>query len=98
MRSLPGTTGEQGSIRTRPARVPARAAARLLDTRSTRGVVMKIGDLVQKTYGEGRRAIAIIVGWYKYGTPGALALVLFAGEKHPVSVATKYLEVLSESR
>ena len=47
MPSRLGTTGEQGSIRTRPARVPARAAARLLDTRSTRGDVMKIGDLVK---------------------------------------------------
>ncbi len=37
---------------TRPARVPARAAAKLLDTRSTRGVVMKIGDLVVDPLGE----------------------------------------------
>ena len=94
----PGTTGEQGSIRTRPARVPARAAAKLLDTPNTRGVVMKIGDLVQKTYGEGRRPIAIVVGWYEYGTPGSLALVLWPGETSPVAVACKYLEVFSESR
>ena len=59
---------------------------------------MKIGDLVQKTYGEGQRPIAIIVGWYKYGTPGLLALCLFAGETSPVAVACKYLEVFSESR
>ena len=47
MHSRLGTTGEQGSIRTRPARVPARAAAKLLDTRSTRGNAMNIGDLVK---------------------------------------------------
>ena len=47
MRSLPGITGEQGSTRTRPARVPARGAAKLLDTRSTRGNAMNIGDLVK---------------------------------------------------
>ena len=82
---------------TRPARVPARAAAKLLDTRSTRGVVMKIGDLVQKTYGEGRRSMGIVVGWYEYGTPGALALVLWPDETSPLAVATKYLEVVNEN-
>jgi len=59
---------------------------------------MKIGDLVQKTYGEGRRRPGIVVGWYNYGKPYALALVLWAGEMSPVSVGTQYLEALSESR
>ena len=55
---------------------------------------MKIGDLVQKTYGEGRRRAGIVVGWYNYGKPYALALVLWAGETSPVSVGTQYLEAL----
>jgi hypothetical protein len=59
---------------------------------------MKIGDLVKKTYGEGRRPIAVVVGWYPYGTPGALALVLWFEETSPVAVATKYLEVVNENR
>ncbi len=59
---------------------------------------MKIGDLVQKTYGEGRRSMGIVVGWYEYGTPGSLALVLWPGETSPVSVGTRYLELISESR
>jgi hypothetical protein len=59
---------------------------------------MKIGDLVARTYGEGRRPIAIVVGWYEYGRPGALALVLWTGEMSPVSIGTKYLEVISENR
>ena len=59
---------------------------------------MKIGDLVQKTYGEGRRSMGIVVGWYEYGTPGSLALVLWPGETSPVSVGTRYLELISENR
>ena len=59
---------------------------------------MKIGDLVQKTYGEGRRSMGIVVGWYEYGIPGSLALVLWSGETSPVSVGTRYLEVINESR
>ena len=59
---------------------------------------MKIGDLVARTYGEGRRPLAIIVGWYEYGIPGTLALVLWTGERFPVSIGTKYLEVISEAR
>ena len=59
---------------------------------------MKPGDLVQRTYGEGRRPIAIVVGWYKYGIPGSLALVLWAGETSPSAAAVKYLEVVSETR
>ena len=56
---------------------------------------MKIGDLVQKTYGEGRRPIAIVVGWYKYGRPGALAQVRWVGSTRVEEIATKYLEVVS---
>ena len=59
---------------------------------------IKIGDLVAQSYGEGQRPVAIVVGWYEYGTPGDLALVLWVGEKFPVAVATKYLDVISESR
>ena len=97
MRSLPGTTGEQGSIRTRPARVPARAAAKLLDTPNTRGVVMKIGDLVQKTYGEGRRPVAIVVGFYK-GGDGSLVQIRWLGDTKVSEIGSKYLEVISENR
>jgi len=59
---------------------------------------VKIGDLVVRTYGEGQRPIALVVGWYQYGKPGALALVLWTGETSPVSIGTKYLEVLNENR
>ena len=59
---------------------------------------MKIGDLVVRTYGEGQRPIALVVGWYQYGKPGALALVLWTGETSAVSIGTKYLELVSASR
>ena len=56
---------------TRPARVLARAAAKSLDTRSTRGDVMKIGDLVRNLNSESRMLgvivaigrIAAVVSW-----------------------------------
>ena len=59
---------------------------------------IKVGDLVAKSYGKGQRPVGMVVGWYEYGRPGALALVLWTGETSPVAVATKYLEVVSESR
>ncbi len=55
---------------------------------------MKIGDMVQKTYGEGRRPIAIVVGWHKYGN-GKLAQVRWLGGTRVEEIGTKYLEVLS---
>ena len=71
MLSLPGITGEQESTRTRPATGLARGAAKPLDTRSTRGDVMKIGDLVRNLNSESRMLgvivdigpIAAVVSW-----------------------------------
>jgi len=59
---------------------------------------MKIGDLVVRTYGEGRRPIAIIIGWHRYGRQGALAQVRWVGGTKVEEIGTKYLEVLSEAR
>ena len=50
MPSLPGITGEQESTRASPTGEPGRVAAKLLDTRSTRGDDMpeiEVGDLVR---------------------------------------------------
>ena len=59
---------------------------------------MKIGDLVKRTYGEGRRPMAIIVGWYKYGRPGALAQVRWVGGIRVEEIGSKYLEVVNANR
>jgi len=59
---------------------------------------MKIGDLVVRTYGEGRRPMAILVGWHKLGSAGALAQVRWVGGTRVEEIGTKYLEVLSEAR
>ena len=59
---------------------------------------MHIGDLVARTYGEGRRPLAIIVGWYKYGRPGALAQVMWVGGTRIEEIGSKYLELVSETR
>lgn len=56
---------------------------------------MKVGDLVARTYGEGQRPIAIIVG-FKYG--GRTAKILWAGKDKVVLFGTKYLEIINESR
>ena len=58
---------------------------------------MKIGDLVQKTYGEGRRPVAIGVGFYK-GGDGSLVQIRWLGDTKVTEIGSKYLEVLSASR
>ena len=59
---------------------------------------MKIGDLVQKTYGEGRRPIAIVVGWYKDVHPGSLVQIRWLGDTKVSEIGSKYLEVISAAR
>ena len=58
---------------------------------------MKIGDLVQKTYGEGRRPVAIVVGFYK-GGDGSLIQIRWLGDTKMSEIGSKYLEVISASR
>lgn len=57
---------------------------------------MKVGDLVVRTYGEGQRPIALIVGW----SGDYLAKVMWIGtkQKRIVEFGTKYLEPINESR
>jgi hypothetical protein len=59
---------------------------------------MKIGDLVMRTYGEGRRPVAILVGWHRYGRPGGLAQVRWLGGTRVEEIGTKYLELVNEAR
>ena len=58
---------------------------------------MQVGDLVARTYGEGQRPTAIIVGWHSTGR-SRLAKVMYTGQDRVVQISTKYLEVISESR
>jgi len=53
---------------------------------------MKIGDLVRRTYGEGQRPVALVVGWYKRGTKAELAEVMWLGSKRIEQYGAKYLE------
>jgi hypothetical protein len=55
---------------------------------------MKVGDLVVRTYGEGRRPIALVVGW----SGDYLAKVIWIGTKRVVEFGTKYLEPINASR
>ena len=58
---------------------------------------MKIGDLVRRTYGEGRPPVAIVVGFYK-GGDGSLVQIRWLGDTKVTEIGSKYLEVLSASR
>jgi len=55
---------------------------------------MKVGDLVVRTYGEGRRPWALLVGWYN----PSIAEVIWHGTDRVVQFGSRWLEVLSESR
>jgi len=57
---------------------------------------VKVGDLVARTYGEGQRPIAIIVGFMDAGD--RTAKILWAGKDKVDLFATKYLEIINESR
>ena len=59
---------------------------------------MNVGDLVMRTHGEGRRPVALLVGWYKRGTKSELAEVIWLGSKRIEQYGVKYLEVVNESR
>ena len=55
---------------------------------------MKVGDLVVRSYGEGQRPMAIIIGWWS----DAMAEVIWLGTDKIVQFGAEYLEVVSESR
>jgi hypothetical protein len=55
---------------------------------------MKVGDLVVRTYGEGQRPVALLVGWYNK----TLAEVIWLGTDRVVQFGTEYLETMNESR
>ena len=57
---------------------------------------MKIGDLVVRTYGEGQRPVAIIVGWYN--STRTMAQVLWLGATRVGEIASEYLELVNENR
>jgi hypothetical protein len=59
---------------------------------------VKPGDLVVRTYGEGQRPTALIVGWYKPLTHKDVAEVMWQGSDKVEPFAVKYLRVINASR
>jgi len=62
---------------------------------------VKVGDLVARTYGEGQRPMAIIVGWWQpAGRTNALPIaeVIWLGADRIVQFGAEYLEVISANR
>ena len=57
---------------------------------ATRLNKMQVGDLVVRTYGEGQRPTALIVGWYK----PTMAEVIWEGTDRVVQLGTQYLELI----
>jgi hypothetical protein len=62
---------------------------------------MKVGDLVVRTYGEGQRPVALLIGWWNPGAQSdrLMAEVIWVGGSgRIVQFGAKYLEAISESR
>jgi hypothetical protein len=57
---------------------------------------VKVGDLVVRTYGEGQRPMAIIVGWVP--NRRNYVKIKWLGSDRIVQFSIKYLEVISASR
>jgi hypothetical protein len=59
---------------------------------------VKVGDLVVRTYGEGQRPTAIVVGMYPEVYDAHLVRLIWAGSSRIVDFGSEYLELVSESR
>ena len=59
---------------------------------------MKVGDLVVRTYGEGQRPVALIVGWYKPNIYNNTAEVIWQGTNKVTQFNAEHLKVINESR
>jgi len=59
---------------------------------------MTVGDLVVRTYGDGTRPVALLIGWYKRGTDAELAEIMWLGSKRIAQLGVKYLEKVDDSR
>ena len=58
---------------------------------------MKIGDLVVRTYGEGQRPTALVVGWDKPNIYSNTAEVIWEGSDKVTTFHAEHLEVINES-
>ena len=59
---------------------------------------MKIGDLVVRTYGEGQRPTAIIVGWYKPNIYSNKVELIWNGANKVTTFSAQHLKVINASR
>ena len=59
---------------------------------------MQVGDLVVRTYGEGQRPTAILVGWYKPNIYSNAALVIWEGTDKATQFNAEHLKVVNASR
>ena len=66
----------------------------LAESGQERGVLMKVGDLVVRTYGEGQHQ-GIVVG---FGYMPSIAKVIWLGIDGIDQFAISHLEIVSESR
>jgi hypothetical protein len=59
---------------------------------------MQVGDLVVRTYGEGQRPTALVVGWYKPNIYSNTAEVIWEGSEKVTTFNAEHLEVINESK
>jgi hypothetical protein len=66
---------------------------------------LKVGDLVVRTYGEGQRPTALVVGLYGHKEfenidcyDHSIAQIVWTGSSRITEIETKFLEVINESR
>ena len=59
---------------------------------------MKVGDLVVRTYGEGQRPTALIVGWYMPNIYNNTAEVIWQGTNKVTTFNAEHLKVINASR
>jgi hypothetical protein len=59
---------------------------------------LQVGDLVVRTYGEGQRPTALIVGWYKPNIYRNTAEVIWQGTNKVTQFNAEHLKVINASR
>jgi hypothetical protein len=66
---------------------------------------LQVGDLVVRTYGEGQRPTALVVGLYGHKEfeninchSHSIAEIVWTGSNRITEIETKFLEVISASR
>jgi len=70
----------------------------LQDIENTPPQRLKVGDLVVRTYGEGQRPTALVVGWYMPNIYSNTAEVRWVGSDKVTTFNAAHLEAINASK